>query len=69
MWWDNWKPIPYQELLTKKILEEKQQSRFTREQAISMAKDYHLEEDVIECMDTYGMSPDEALEEWDLYPY
>ena len=52
-----------------KILEEKQQSRFTREQAISMAKDYHLEEEVIECMDTYGMSPDEALEEWDLYPY
>ena len=62
-------PIPYKQLLTKMILEKKQQSRFTREEAIAMGKEFGLEVEVAEAIDTYGMSPDEALEEWDLYPY
>lgn len=38
----------------------------TREEAIALASKYCLEGEVIYCMDELGMSPDEALEEWDL---
>ena len=63
------KIIPYKELLVKRHLEHVAASRFTREQAIEMAKPYHLEQEVTDAIDTYGLSPDEALQEWDLYPY
>ncbi len=62
-------PIPYKELLTKKILAKKQQSLYTREQAIKMAEPYNLQQEVTDAIDTYGLSPDEALQEWDIYPY
>lgn len=62
-------PIPYKELLTKKILAKKQQSLYTREQAIKMAEPYNLQQEVTDAIDTYGLSPDEALQEWDVYPY
>ena len=68
-WWKHLKPIPYKELLTKKILAKKQQSLYSREQAIKMAEPYNLQQEVIDAIDTYGLSPDEALQEWDLYPY
>ena len=68
-WWNHLKPIPYKELLTKKILAKKQQSVYSREQAIKMAEPYHLEQEVTDAIDTYGLSPDEALQEWDIYPY
>ena len=68
-WWNHIRPIPYKELLTKKILAKKQQSVYSREQAIKMAEPYHLEQEVTDAIDTYGLSPDEALQDWDLYPY
>ena len=68
-WWNHLKPIPYKELLTKKILAKKQQSLYTREQAIKMAEPYNLQQEVTDAIDTYGLSPAEALQEWDIYPY
>lgn len=62
-------PIPYKELLTKKILAKKQQSLYTREQAIERAKKYNLEQEVTDSIDIYGQSPDDALQDWDIYPY
>ena len=43
-------------------------SRFTREEAMTIARKYHLESEVARAMQ-YGFNPDEALQEWDLYPY
>lgn len=37
-----------------------------RIRAISIASVYGLQNEVIYCMDKLGMSPDEALLEWDL---
>lgn len=63
------KIIPYKELLVKRHLEHVAASKFTREQAIERAKKYHLEQEVTDSIDTYGQSPDDALQEWDIYPY
>lgn len=38
----------------------------TREEAIKLAKKYCLEDEVIYCIDELGMSPEEALYEWDI---
>ena len=38
----------------------------TREEAIAKAEKYHLQAEVIYCMDELGYSPEEALDEWDL---
>lgn len=43
-------------------------SRHSKEQAISIAKHYHLENEVMTAMQ-HGCTPDEALQEWDIYPY
>ena len=61
--------IPYKQLLIKRHQEHVAASRYTREQAIEMAKPYHLEKEVTDTFDTYGQSPDNALQDWDLYPY
>lgn len=61
--------IPYKQLLIKRHQEHVAASRYTREQAIEMAKPYHLEKEVTDAFDTYGQSPDDALQDWDLYPY
>ena len=63
------KIIPYKELLVKRHLEHVAASKFTREQAIERAKKYHLEQEVTDSIDTYGQSPDDALHDWDIYPY
>lgn len=68
-WWNHIKPIPYKQLLIKRHQENVAASRYTREQAIEMAKPYHLEQEVTDAIDTYGQSPDDALQDWDLYPY
>ena len=68
-WWNHIKPIPYKQLLIKRHQEHVAASRYTREQAIEMAKPYHLEKEVTDAIDTYGQSPDDALQDWDLYPY
>ena len=43
-------------------------SQFTEEEAMSIARKYHLESEVKQAM-KFGFNPDEALQEWDLYPY
>ena len=52
-WWYRWHPTP---------------SRFTRSEALAIAKEHGLEWEVIEAMRN-GSNPDEALQEWDIYPY
>lgn len=39
---------------------------FTREKAIAIAKRYNLSGEIAWCIDYYGMSPEEALYEFDL---
>lgn len=51
-----------------KFLSKNEPSRFTREEAISIARKYHLENEVEQAM-KFGLNPDESLQEWDLYPY
>lgn len=46
----------------------KPKSRFTVEEAIKIAREYDMESEVTEAL-KFGFTPDEALEEWDLYPY
>lgn len=41
---------------------------YTKEEALKRAKEYGLEEEVAMAM-KHGLSPDEALEDWDLYPF
>ena len=43
-------------------------SKFTRDEALAIAKDFGLEWEVTEAM-KQGCNPDEALQEWDIYPY
>ena len=38
----------------------------SREEAIAIAEKYYLQAEVIYCMDELNMSPEEALQEWDL---
>ena len=52
----------------REVLEDVAASRFTREQAIERAKKYNLEYEVIMAMEN-GCNPDEALQDWDIYPY
>lgn len=42
--------------------------RYTKDEALAIAGKHHLEEEVQKAMD-YGCTPDEALQEWDIYPY
>lgn len=42
-------------------------SRFTREKALARAKAYGLEAEVQQAIE-HGCTPDEALQEWDIYP-
>lgn len=42
--------------------------RYTRPEALAIARKYNLEYEVIKAMD-HGCNPDEALQEWDIYPY
>ena len=43
-------------------------SKFTRDEALAIAKDFGLEWEVTEAM-KQGYNPDEALKEWDIFPY
>lgn len=43
-------------------------SRYTRPEALEIARRYHLEYEVIKAMD-HGCTPDEALQEWDIFPF
>ena len=52
-WWYKYHPTP---------------SRFTKEEALKIARDHNMETEVIMSM-KQGCNPDEALQDWDIYPY
>jgi len=43
-------------------------STYTKEEALQIGRHFNLEREVIDAF-KYGLSPDEALQEWDIYPY
>jgi hypothetical protein len=43
-------------------------SRYTKETALALAKEHGLESEVTTSMQ-HGCTPDEALQEWDIYPF
>ena len=43
-------------------------SKYTRPEALAIARKYDLEYEVIKAME-YGYTPDEALQEWDIFPF
>lgn len=43
-------------------------AKYTRPEALAIARKHNLEYEVIKAMD-HGCTPDEALQEWDIYPY
>lgn len=44
------------------------QSRFSKEEALDIARAYNLESEIKMAIQQ-GYSPDEALQDWDIYPY
>lgn len=52
-WWYRYHPTP---------------SHYSQEEALTIAREYHLEKEVKEAMEN-GYNPDEALQEWDLFPF
>jgi len=48
--------------------EGKEMRHFTEKEALARAKEYGLEEEVAMAM-KQGLTPDEALEDWDIYPF
>lgn len=43
-------------------------SKYTRPEALAIARKHGLEYEIIKAME-HGCTPDEALQEWDIYPY
>jgi len=43
-------------------------SKFTKEEALEIAKEHELDAEVMMAI-KHGCTPDEALQEWDIYPY
>lgn len=43
-------------------------TRFTKEEVIEIARTHNLENEVLQAL-RHGLTPDEALQEWDIYPY
>lgn len=46
----------------------KPQGRYTKEEALQIGKHFGMEDDVRMALN-YGYTPDEALLDWDIYPY
>ena len=42
--------------------------QYTKEEALQRAKEFGLEDEVATAM-AHGLTPDEALEDWDIYPF
>lgn len=51
--WYRWHPSP---------------SKYTKEEAMAIAKEHELDAEVLLAI-KHGSTPDEALQEWDIYPY
>ena len=58
-------PIEY--VLGDEIVAEKKKRIFTKEEALERAKKYHIEKDVLWAIDQEGYTPNEAIDEWELY--
>ena len=43
-------------------------SKFTKEEALAIAREHELDAEVMMAI-KHGCTPDEALQEWDIYPY
>lgn len=54
--------------LINRLFRRRAASAYTEEEALQIGRHFHLEEEVITAL-RYGLSPDEALQEWDIYPY
>lgn len=46
----------------------KSPSRFSKEEALDIARSHNLENEIMEAL-RHGYTPDEALQDWDIYPY
>ena len=58
--------ISFANLSKEDLIRITSEERINRKRAIKIAQVYGLEIEVIACMDLCGMSPKEALAEWDL---
>lgn len=67
-WWETMEPIDYKQKILEELRERRENSKYSREEAIRMAEAYGLQQEVTDAIDTYGMAPDDALKEWDLCP-
>ena len=54
--------------LINRLFRKKAASAYTKEEALQIGRHFNLEREVIDAL-RYGLSPDETLEEWDIYPY
>lgn len=51
-----------------RFIKTKHTTKYTKEQALEIARKYKLEKEVLAAM-KFGFNPDEALQDWDLFPY
>lgn len=58
---------PIEDVLGDEIVAEKKKRIFTKEEALERAKKYHIEKDVLWAIDQEGYTPNEAIDEWELY--
>lgn len=54
--------------LIKRLFRRGTASAYTEEEALQIGRHFKLEREVKDAL-RYGLSPDEALQEWDIYPY
>lgn len=43
-------------------------SKYTKDEALAIAREHELDAEVMMAI-KHGCTPDEALQEWDIYPY
>lgn len=58
--------ISFANLSKEDLIRITNEERINRKRALKIAATYNLEAEVLVCMDLCGMSPTEALAEWDL---
>ena len=58
---------PIEDVLGDEIVAKKKKRFFTKEEALERAKKYHIEKDVLWAIDQEGYTPNEAIDEWQLY--
>lgn len=58
---------PIEDVLGDEIVAKKMKRIFTKEEALERAKKYHIEKDVLWAIDQEGYTPNEAIDEWELY--